>query len=237
MEETKPELTPATGEVQPEVLPQKVETQYTEAQVQEMIKQAEDKQYAKLNQSLTKLGQENKKLRERGSSKVSPEFLTLMEQMATGEYTNDPNFVAKVKGLKEEETRKEALARMEQVTGEAREKIEQKIKDAGFELDDDAFDAVWLQFKYNAFADGKFEEAEAKLDKKLSKMKKPAKEPKPQDVEEAARKILEEQGKLKTETGLPSGVSSSFQEFESRYIKGEIPQDVYEKRARQEGKI
>ena len=56
-------------------------------------------------------------------------------------------------------------------------------------------------------------------------------------AEEKARRMLEEKGLLQTELSVPSAGSASFQEFEKRFNKGEIPLPVYMERARKEGKI
>lgn len=89
-----------------------------------------------------------------------------------------------------------------------RGEIEQKIKAAGLNPDDEMFNSVNDAFEVASYT-GQFEATEARLDKVLSKQKPPEKkEDKAKyeaDVEEGVRKKLAEDEQLVTETGSPSG--------------------------------
>lgn len=99
--------------------------------------------------------------------------------------------------------------RKDVITQGHREKFEQKIKDAGLDPDNESFDRVWDAVKIARSVDGKFEEAEARLDRVLAKVKPVKVESETEDKEtklreEIEREVLEKHGLLKTETGGPS---------------------------------
>jgi len=167
------------------------------------------------------------------SSSTTKQLLEIAEEQSGEE---NP----KVKALKEQLAYEERLSRQEQVTQENKQKMEDKIKSAGLNPEDDEFDNVWDAFELAASLDGKFERAEKRLERVLGR-KKPSEtvknEKQKQDSEEEiARKVMERKGLLVSDNGLPSGSGGSFNEVEQAFISGKISAEKYAESARKAGK-
>ncbi len=146
----------------------------------------------------------------------------------------------------------EQLAFQEQKESLWREKLENRIIEAGFDPEDERFADVWDDFERTNGIDGKFERDDRKLDRTLKNIKptekenkveaKPvAKETTKQQFEkyyqERRKKELKEKGVLETEIGSPAGGALPLQEIEKRYIESKVSMSEYEKAMRDAGKI
>ena len=237
--EQTPAEPPATEPASPEVQPQT----FTKEEVAALLLEKE-KAYKGLQGVISNKDKQIDELRRRETvpapNKTMNAMLELLEKDEGG-YSEDPIRQAKIKALKEQLTREEQLQAQENYIRTEKEKLNQKIRDAGFDPDDDAFLEVNDAFDLSTY-DGKFERAYKRADKVLKNLKptpqsKEIKEIKPEDIEEAARKLLEEKGMLVSETGKPSASGGSFMEFEKAFIEGKIPWEEYQTRARKEGKV
>ena len=166
------------------------------------------------------------------SSKTIKKLADEIEHLGKDTYSDDPSARARMTALKTELAeleRQEAynarLRQQEQLAREARDNLEDKIRDAGLEPDDEKFDAVWTSWELASLADGKFERAEDKLTRILSRIKpKETEEEEKKPVETEAqmrerleREILEKHGLTKPEKKTPSGLSADEKEIRKRY--------------------
>jgi len=149
-----------------------------------------------------------------------------------------PQLEAEVRARKDRQKHETQMRFQQGETNKAWDKINAQITDAGFDPNDERFELVVEAFEDARDFSGKFDRAYTKLDRILSKSKPEKQETETEkDTAEKARKDLEEKGLLTTETGGPSAVSESFEDFQKRYMKSEVSRDEYETRARKEGKL
>ncbi len=102
-------------------------------------------------------------------------------------------------------------AQWQQEVENRRTKMQEQIVSAGFNPEDEQFEGVFDLFETAALS-GRFERAEEKLKRTLIKLKpEPSKVENPQtreqEIQEAARKMLEDKGQLVSETSIPSGAN------------------------------
>lgn len=150
-------------------------------------------------------------------------------------------------------TQKASMAQFEAYKQDTIEKewaaIEQKASEAGQDLEDGQFDTVRDAFEI-ATGTGKFEEAHRRFDRILKKVKPEGKETKKVELtdeerEEIARSYLEKAGKLKSDTGGPSGGEKTYkgeEVLETLDPSSMTPQQIHEQvlellKAEKEGRI
>ncbi len=194
--------------------------QFGEVEVQAIVKEALDKQYKKLNKSLSDLGAENKKLKDM-INRPSTSAKTLQGVVDEMERTSDPNDTSattRIRTLKAQIAQEEQqlaydvqMQKQEAIAEEHREKLCQKIVTAGFDPEDDDLIDVWREVSIAKKVDGEFEWAEKKLDKILkSKAKKEEKVPdkvvesEVKMRERIKREVLEEYKLTSPEKATPS---------------------------------
>ena len=264
---TSVEETPTTEGTLTET-PTLEETTYKKTEVDTLIKTALEDEYKKFNKSQTRLGEENKKLREQidrlsqvpktaspsSDDKVYELLLQDKKRKASELGESDPMISVLEQELSERRQRRTREAyesqmhQQEQRRTNEHEKIRRQIVDAGLDPEDDMFDSVYnsVDIAYaiatgaDSFADG-VKKAYTKLERVMSKVKPESTETKPSRIEELETELkrlkLENEGKLKSDKGIPAGEVLSFQQFEEQYIKGKVLKADYEKRARREGKL
>lgn len=209
--ETEPREQQPTAAVEPAETtgkPIEEEPKFAKSEVRTIVKEALDEQYKKLNKSLIALGQENKRLRdERLKPSTTDESDTALELMVQREKKRavemgeaDPE-IAKLEELlrlkRVQKEREAQLQRQQKMSDEAWDKINKQITDAGFDSQDKKFEEVIDAFEDARDFTGNFARAQRKLDRLLEKEVVPPKE----DEVEIKRKKMEEEGKLKTDTG------------------------------------
>lgn len=218
----------------------KLVTEY-EAKIEEARETGGRETYSKLNPKISQLTQENASLKRQPTSTSSisaaEAVLTAMEA-GQGEYGDNPKIQA-AKVVIAQEKQREALAQAEATrTSQYNEwvtyadgektKMEQRIKDAGFDPSNDDFDRVW-----DAWLIGKTSSGQEGFDLANTRLERITKKSKPEEKseEEVARAYLEKTGRLKTETGLPSGGVSNIPTDKTKlgqWVK-DLPLDEYEK--------
>jgi len=186
--------------------------------------------YKGLQKSIARQAEELGQLRKRAtqpsslSVKRDEIILEEMKRRAQEEGITNPR-IAELEGELLREKQRES---METYTSTYREKLNQKIKESGLDPTDEQFDGVWETFDIAYAVDGKFERADKKLDRVLSKPKPEKKEIVVEKddftkrLEEEKRKWMEEQGLLATETGGPSASSPSKDNAYAKYVAGDI---------------
>ncbi len=224
-----------------------LEVTYSKDQAEAIRDEALKDQYNKLNSSLSSLGAENKRLREQllqpsdtpSSRKITSGVLDTLDNLVSSSYADDPAAKSKIAALRNEaarleqqEIREVQIRKQGTITQGEREKIDQKIRSAGLDPNDEVFDTVNDAFEYARDVNGNFDKAHLRLDRILNKQKpkKEAPEVKEQDVDESARKMLEEKGLLKTDTGGPSASAMSAQKAMQEYGAGNITAEEAKKR-------
>ncbi len=178
------------------------------------------KKESKAHQSnFTKANQELKRLREQPprSDGTNKAVLDILKE----QFGDDP----RITNLQATLTREEQIARQDILVQDARTKLEQKIEGAGLNAEDERLDTVWDSFDFATNIDGKFERADKRLDRILSKVA-PKKEAKKEEVneEEIARRWMEKKGLLGTDIGSPSGANASYEQTRDAFIKD--PRDL-----------
>jgi len=245
------ETTLPEGEVTVQIPETKSYTQEELDAFVEQAKQEEFQKYQGIQRTVAKKDQELEQLRRQAPQAIPNTTLKgivdEIERLQTREdYSPDPASQSRIAQLKGEIVREEqrvaqqqAYAQMDAIANQWRERLDQKIRDAGFDPSDDKFDGVNDAFTIANSVDGKFEKAEARLDRILGKAK-PTQETKPKESEEekinrlADEKYtqkLKDEGLYKTDTGSPSGAGSAIPTNMANFKKWieNVPQDVYEK--------
>ena len=171
-------------------------------------------------------------------STINKKIVDELDRQRNPNYADDPQSQERIQALKielakaeAEESRKAQLRKQESMANEAKESLEDKIREAGFEPEDEKFDTVWDKWDLARLADGKFERAEEKLTRILSRAKpkeETVEEKKPVETEEQMRErlereILEERGLTKPEKVRTTGVAKNEQEALLAYNRGELP--------------
>jgi len=255
---------PEGKEEEEKVTPEPVEGEETEkstetptvAELPQEVKAELEKlrgEVGQLNIGLARKEGEVKKLRERQAQPASAAptskalEVILADMKARGTETGEANpRIAQVEAILAAEGRDRDTARerqeVETYTQGRRDTMESKIRNAGLDPEDEQFDGVWDRFNQAYYQDGPsgFDIADKRLDRIVSKVK-PQEKGKEDDtakvIEDEVRRRLKEAGLLTTETGQPSASGETWVEFEARYVKGEIDEKTYEKRAKKEGKL
>lgn len=214
-EEIQEEETPTQETVEDKL--SKLEERLAKA---ESLAEEKDKGFRTLQQKYDRLYKSRTETPE-DSSGITKKLTDEIEQLGKATYQDDPNAQARIIALKSEvanierdQARKAQLKKQESLAQEARDELEDKIRDAGYDPDDENFDSVWDKWELASLADGKFERAENKLSRILSKMKPKEEEKKPVEDEEKMRErikreILEEYNLNPKEKVKPKGSSDS----------------------------
>lgn len=168
------------------------------AKLEEAVKTADakadekDKGFRTLQQKYDKL---YKQQSEPGKNDSTRLMLDEIERLGSSVYSDDSNAQARISTLKAEIGRIEQAAQyntkmreQQQIAGDKRVELEDKIREAGGDPEDIKFDGVWDSWELSSLADGKFERADTRLDKILKV--KPA-ETKPVETEDKIRERIE----------------------------------------------
>ena len=164
--------------------------------------------------------------------RVMSGMLEELDRQAKEAYGSDPEAQSRIARLRGQLLEEEQMQARQTYTQQWRGKLDQKIKEAGFDPSSDMFADVDEAFDVAYAIDGKFERAERKLDRILKatpkKEIKPTIEgkPKPETEDERiarkAKELLIKQGLIPTGASGPS-VSSSDAEFIKQFGSGELP--------------
>ena len=245
-EETEVETT-VTQPPEEEVVEAKVEPKaYTQeeldalrAEAMELGKAEAFKEYQGIQRTVTKQDRKIKELEGRlaqpqtsADRRVMSGMLEELDRQAKEAYGSDPEAQSRIAKLRGQLLEEERLQAVQTYTQQWRGKLDQKIKEAGFDPGDDMFADVDEAFDVAYAIDGKFERAERKLDRILKatpkKEIKPTIEgkPKPETEDERiarkAKELLIKQGLIPTGASGPS-VSSLDAEFIKQFGSGELP--------------
>lgn len=212
---------------------------YSEEQVKEIVKEATSEQYKKLNTGMTRLGQENKDLRQRLSTQPSnsdPDIMSaIVEGFKEGDYSLAERAIA-------EGRQRQALAKRQQEwdvhCSEEEAKISGKLREAGLDLNDFESIGVRESLEVAMKGTGNFKFADEKADALIRQVKakgKKAEEESEDETEEAKRKELEEGGKLISDVKSPGGLGRTYEEIEEGYYKGLVSQVDYEEARKRKG--
>jgi hypothetical protein len=190
-------------------------------QVKALIKKALSEQYSKLNKSLSELGKENKALREQLEalrSQTPEEVSTMLELAETqARESGDDEVLQRLLILRAKEAQRKQQAQFEaqlrrqmEIAQNEREKIENRIREAGLDPESEKFDNLWTYFELVEAKDGKFEKVHSRLDRMLGVTNPKQKESEVDLKERLRRQILEEEGLLSKEKAQPSGSGKVF---------------------------
>lgn len=193
---------------------------FTKAQREEFEKEKEEG-YKGIQRVLSEREREIEQLKSRtqGASTAptsNQAMLELMEKKARDE--GDTQMLADISAIKvrtyQEQTLQSQQKKAEELRRETeseRGKVEARIKEAGLDPNDDTLDGVWDAFRFAEAVDGKWEVPNKRLDKVLSKTKKPVadetKETEEQMRERHEREFIERNKLNMPERAIPSGKS------------------------------
>uniref|UniRef100_A0A6M3XMT3 Uncharacterized protein n=1 Tax=viral metagenome TaxID=1070528 RepID=A0A6M3XMT3_9ZZZZ len=243
-EEPIEELNLGEPEAQPTLTQEELEEE--KEKVREAVRQEEKEKYQALQRVISNKDRELRELRTRQtetpSTKPDRRINVLMDEienlrLQSGETQASPRIVQ----LRVELAREEQVQAQEAIVRTERQKIEEEIRNANLNPDDDAFLSVWDSFDFAAAVDGKFERAWKRV-KTVLKDTKPAEsnlvpEPKKEDtskivedkVQERLREEYEKRGWLESNTGEPSARGTRKEEAYAKFAKGEITRKEFEK--------
>ena len=216
-----------------EVLPQT--KTFTQEEMDVLVAQARDEEkevYKGIQRTVSAKDEEIKRLRESGKPQSDNSGLgqvMLDEMKASQEFGTVNPRVAQLESLlsteKTKQARAEATQRGDEITREYRTKLNKKIGDIGLDPSDERFDDVWDTFEIAYAVDGKFERAEKKLDRILTKVKpeEKTKETTEDEVKRLAKEMsdtfLKEGGYLSLNEDGPSATTKKFEEVRDKYIE------------------
>jgi len=250
-----PEEEVVGAEVEPKAYTQE-ELDALRAEAMELGKAEAFKEYQGIQRTVTKQDRKIKELEGRlaqpqtsADRRVMSGMLEELDRQAKEAYGSDPEAQSRIARLRGQLLEEEQMQARQAYTQQYREKLDQKIKEAGFDPSDDMFADVDEAFDVAYAIDGKFERAERKLDRIL-KSATPAKEikpaiegkPKPETederIERKAKEFLIKQGLI------PTGISGPSAGGEPSFTEDQIAdREFYEKnreailKAYQKGRI
>jgi len=160
------------------------------------------------------------------------------------EYTDSPDpaitvLEAELASRKQRQEQQKLYQQMDAYATDQRDKIENKIREAGLDPSDERFEDAWEWFDMTYNSDGKFERVAKRVNRILKQV-----EPKEKEVDKSSdeklkekvrKEILMERGELEAETGQPKGSAKSFADIEERFGKGEIDYAEYAEARRKQG--
>jgi len=214
---------------------------FSQGEVDAFVEAARKAEFDRINPTLSAQGIELKKLREqaalpaqRGVSRVDELVLEEMKAREVELGERNPRIAqleAEIARERQMETIQKQRDAIEGYTNQWRGKLEDKIRGAGENPTDEKFDRVWDAFEIAYVKDGKFERADERLDRILTKIKpsKPEDETFEKRLDEEKRKWMEEHGLLTSETGLPSASGSPRTKAEAAklYTEGKLSDKDY----------
>lgn len=207
------------------------EKTYSEKEVEELTEAARKAEFDKNNDQLSRVGAENKRLRsQQEQPKTAEPNITskVLDLMETGDDYENPDRKAKIRQLREETTRQEQMGVWESRVAQEKNKVIQKIEEAGQNPNDESFDKVWDAFEIATYS-GKFETVDSRLDRVISKSKPKEKEKEaPLDLdnltkeqwEVVERKVMDKRGETNDDSGGSSGGMSDEKWLDEVYGKG-----------------
>jgi len=183
-------------EVQPEA--------QTKTFTQEEMDTLFDEKYKTIQRTLSKKDQEIARLSKQGTQTSK----TPLDAIATAlEAQGIPT-----DGIRAEAQRQDQIEKMDAYANGERQRLSQKIVDAGLDPSDSIFDDAWESFEMTNKLDGEFSRVDKRVDKIIGSAKPEDKvEPKgtledlDKAIEERAREKLEKEGQLSAEPAVPSG--------------------------------
>ena len=209
--EQSPKETPS------EVTPPEVEPpSYSQEEVDTQIKEKLNEQYSKLNKRLTRLGEENKRLRNHPQAPQQAGQLNILKAQAaelkrqsTEQGVVSPG-IAQIEAqiIQEESRLQEETTNQyrEAMISDHRDEVEATLGDMGLTMDSDEAKSVKAAFGRGT-ENGDFSRMYYHLGKVKSKEAEPTPKPTEEQVQVAARKLLEKTPGFKTHEGEPSGGS------------------------------
>ena len=215
-EVVEPQVTETTKET---TEPETTQITYTQEQLDTYVQSQLKEQYDKLNATLSAQGAELKRFKE-SKTQTQPtvptsnqQMLELMKKKAQDEGDNETlGAIAQIEARTYQEQATQAQqARADDLRRETeteRAKLEARIEEAGFKRDNETLDSVWDAFRFAEAVDGKWDVPNKRLDRVLSKTKKPV-EKKVEETEEQireriTREIYEKEGLTEGEKAVPS---------------------------------
>ena len=212
------------------------EKTYNEKEVEELTEAARKAEFDKNNDQLSRVGAENKHLRDAADSRQSTQGtqqidnqLKMLKTMKSGDdYTESPQRLANINQLEEELNTQRQWAAWDSSVAQKRGAVTQKMEEAKVNPNDESCDAVWDAFRI-ASKTGDWVDVDSRLDRVISKSK-PAKETKkesPLDLdnltkeqwEVVERKVMDKRGETKDDTGGPAGGMSDEKWLDEVYSK------------------
>ncbi len=246
------EKTPETIQTPPAIPPTPKPEDAVNSKLQELGQKHQilEDNYKTIQKAVSKREEENRRLKEQLEEREADRNLlrsfaaTLAEQKGKTEEEYLEDVQKRQPDLLKQYDILEAKRKQDKLVREAQEKAEefrQKTEALGLTDKDEEYWEI-----HDLVVDGKFERANVRLGKLEAKKKEPQLPPKSEadkqkEIEEAARKMLEEKGLLKSDTNLPSGAGGKT--TYSRKAIAEMPIAEYEKvkdditLARREGRI
>lgn len=222
-EEGVKEEQPAEGATQIEPQP---ETMYSQSQVNAYLKEVQEEakveaweKYQGIQRTLTEKDRKIKEYEANLQKPTQPNVLSsltkiteeLERQASQSDDPTAPTRIAQLKAeIRKEEERVAYEAQVKQWQSSAameRMNLEQRIKEAGFDPNDDMFADVFESWELSAILDQRYDRAERKLDRIIKKAPKPEKkevETEAQVRERLTREIYEKEGLTGREKATPS---------------------------------
>ena len=199
------------------------------AKAKEDGKTEAQKEYQGIQRTVAAKDREIKKLKEQTaqpSGRTRSTEIQLEDMKARQQETGEPN--PRIAMLEAELQREMRTDYVERTTREAREKLDRKIVEAGYDPSDKMFRPVNKEFRLAYRLDGEFGYADELLDEILADVKQETKPPEgekkktfsEEDVEELKRRWMEEQGLLSTSDGGPSGSPDEWETLRLKYGEG-----------------
>jgi hypothetical protein len=195
----------------------------------------ENANYKSLQRKYNKLIEEKKQppyQPPQGSDLGAFEFMLQQEKMKPsvdelGNQVQNPAISmleAKIRELRLQDEQRARFAQQQAIATDWRDKLENRIIEAGLDPAGEDFDDVWDAYDLSNALDGKFERAERKLERALRQAKPEEKS----EVKSEEKQEKPPQGsKYKTEAVTSGGPARSYEQIAAGWIKGEIPDDTY----------
>lgn len=231
----------------PEETPAPQEKTFTQEEVEaglSRLREEEIKKYQGLQKVVSRKDQQIEQLKQspKPQSKVTNKLIDEIEHLARN---SDDGLAStnRIAALKQELVKEENIAQGEAFANDWHSKINQKIIDAGYDPNDDAFVDVEEAYQTAYYSHGKFELAEKKADRILKSLQPTKTEEKvetppitPQkrtfsdeDLEEAERLINEKKGLSVSDSGrITSGIASR-EDLYAKARRGEMSDEDIKK--------
>jgi len=166
----------------------------------EGLAEEKDKGFRTLQERYRRRFHEEPFTEESKATAINKKIIDELERQRNPNYADDADAQVRIQALRNElttaereETRKAQMRRQESLSEESKGNLEDKIREAGQDPDDEKFDVVWTEWRLSSLADGKFDNVENKLGKILTRMKpKETEEVKPVDDEKKTEAEMRE---------------------------------------------